>query len=159
MEKPVELDVTMRLWRGAFPLLWIEQLKDILAQMYWESTLDQHMQLDGFVAHTMDQIVAACIGNGELWVCSDGTNLLGYMLGALTKDINNEMTYVVRQGWVHQSLRRSPKVKEMLRTILLNAKQNFCRHVVIVTSRNPDVYLRWLGKGWARLSTALRGTL
>lgn len=159
LEKDPTTSFQLKLWKGPFPLTWIAPLQSILISMYQESNIAPHMSLQGFTTHTMEQIIAATNGNGEFWICTDGINLLGYLLGGINKDINNEPTYVVRQAWVSPSIRRQPIVKGMLNSILLNAKSNFCKHVVIAAARSEKAYLRWLGKGWNRYITLLRGEL
>jgi len=158
-EQQNKIGFQLKLWKGQFPLVWMAPLNSILISMYSESDLSLHMSLQGFSTHTMEQIRSAVNGNGEFWVCTDGINLLGYLLGGMSKDINNELTYVVRQAWVSTLIRRTPIVKQMLGSILMNAKANFCKHVVLSAARNEKAYLRWLGKGWNRYVTLLRGEL
>jgi hypothetical protein len=157
LETEKKVDVQLRQWKGPFPLIWIDQLKAILEEMYTESLMEDHSTKEGFITYTMNQITLACSGQGELWICTDGKDLLGYLLSV--RDFGIMTTYIVKQAWVHKSIRRTPKVKEMLSSILLNAKSNFCQRALIVATRNEKAYLRWLGKDWSKYTTTLKGEL
>ena len=159
LNKEQKTEFQLRLWKGPFPVLWIPKLNSILLSMYMESGMTTQMSVGGYSTHTMEQIIAACNGQGEFWICSEGSELFGFLLGNVCKDVNNEPTYVIRQAWVSPSIRRTPIVKQMLSSILLNAKSNFCKHVLLVSSRNEKAYLRWLGHGWKRFTTVLKGEL
>jgi hypothetical protein len=157
VEKEIKMEVQLKLWKGPFPLIWIDRLKIILEQMYVESMMDDHSTKEGFITYTMNQITLACSGQGELWICTDGKDLLGYLLGV--RDFGIMTTYIIKQGWVHKSIRRTAKVKEMLSSILLNAKANFCQRALIIATRNEKAYLRWLGNSWSKYTTTLKGEL
>lgn len=149
----------LRLWRGPFYYQLIENLKETIRSMYYESHVDLYMSEKGYVDHTWDQMMAAALGQGEFWVEFQEGKVAGWLLGAYSKEFDNEPTYVIKQAWVDPLLRRTPRVKEMLAQILMNAKSNFAKHVLIVSSRNTKAYLRWLGKGWVPVTTIIKGEL
>lgn len=148
-----------KLWRGPFPYHLVDDFRQAIRTMYYESHVDLYMSEKGYVDHTWEQIMAAASGNGELWIAFQDGKVVGFLLAGYSKEVDNEPTFIIRQGWVDPMLRRTPRVKEMLGGILYNAKSNFAKHVLIVSSRNPRAYIRWLGSGWSQTSTILKGAL
>jgi hypothetical protein len=159
VKKKLEETYVVKIWRGAMPLPMIDQFRSILVLMYHEAGIDGYMSEKGYTDHAWDQIAAACNGVGELWVAMEGGKLLGFLLAGYNKDVDNAATYVLKQAWVEPSMRRTRKVKHCLATILTHAKSNFCRHVLLIASRNPRAYMRWLGRGWHQVTTVLKGDL
>lgn len=149
----------LKLWRGPFPVHLIGSLKDAIRSMYRDSRVDLYMTEKGYVDHTWESLMAAVMGNGELWIALQDGKVVGFLLSGYSKEVDNEPTFIIRQAWIDPILRRTPKVKEMLTAILLNAKSNFSKHVLIVSSRSTKAYLRWLGKGWSPVSTIIKGAL
>lgn len=149
----------LRLWRGPFPQHLVASLEEAVRAMHKDSYVDSYMTEKGFVDHTWEGIMAAFGGQSECWVALQDGKVVGFLLAAYSKEIDNEPTFIIKQAWVHPIIRRTPRVKEMLGTILYNAKANLAKHVLIVSSRNPRSYLRWLGKGWSPISTVLKGDL
>lgn len=149
----------LRLWRGPFPVHLVDELRICLKEMYTDSYVNYYLTEKGYIDHTMESVISAFNGNGECWIALQDGKVVGFLLAGYSKEVDNEMTFIIKQAWVHPILRRTPRVKEMLRTITLNAKSLLARHVLIVSSRNPRAYLRWLGKGWQPVSTILKGEL
>lgn len=150
---------SLKLWRGPFYPHMIDQLLETLLAMYLESHVDFYMTEKGYVDHTWEAMMAAVAGNGELWIAMQDGRVLGWLLSSYSKEVDNQPTFIIRQAWVDSTLRRTPRVKEMFGQILMNAKSNFARHVLIVSSRNTKAYLRWLGKGWVPVTTIIKGDL
>jgi hypothetical protein len=150
---------SLKLWRGPFYFHLIDNLKETIRTMYQESHVDFYMTEKGYVDHTWESMMASAMGNGELWIAIQDGKVVGWLIGCYSKEVDNEPTYTIRQAWVDPLLRRTPKVKEMLTQILMNAKSNFSKHVLIVSSRNTKSYLRWLGKGWIPVTTIIKGDL
>lgn len=149
----------LKLWRGPFPIHLVDNLRETVRQMYHQSHVDLYMSEKGYVDHTWEEMLGAVSGQGELWIALQDGKVVGFLLGGYNKEVENEPTYVIKQAWVDPLLRRTSRVKEMLAQVLMNAKSNFCKHVLIVSSRNTRAYLRWLGKGWMPVSTILKGEL
>ncbi len=111
----------------------------------------------GFYQQTINNIHAAIYqGMGDFWLCEEDGEVMGYMLGHVTKDIDNQLTYWLTQAWVHPSKRRTPVVKEWWQQIREQAKKYFCRHIVVVSGRGTDAYCRFLGKGWTEYARLLK---
>lgn len=144
---------------GQMPCAVIDSLKVAIRSMYVDSHVDFIYTEKGYVDHTWEMITLACSGSGELWLATLGQEIVGFLLAAYSKEVDNEPTFVIRQAWVSQKIRRNPAVKQMLGRILSNAKMNFAKHVLIVSSRNPNAYIRWLGKGWKKITTVIKGDL
>src|SRR6267142_4872160 len=141
------ISFSLKLWRGSFPVHLVDNLKDTIQQMYRQSHVDFYMTEKGFSDHTWETMISAIAGQGELWIALQDGKVVGWLLSGYSKEIDNEPTFVIRQAWVDPVIRRTPRVKEMLGTILFNAKSNLAKHVLIVSSRSTRAYLRWLGKG------------
>lgn len=154
----VRSDVRLNLMRGPISPAMADSLRNALALMHTEANILGTSQ-EAYIAHTWEDIINCAKGLGDLWLATTNHSIRGFLVATYGKDVENEWTYVIRQAWVDPSLRRTPKVKEMLRTILSYAKGNYCRHVLIVSSRNEKAYLRWLGKGWFKVTTILQGEL
>ena len=137
----------------------IESLKEAIDDLYVESLQHLHMSQKGFADHLWTMVMNASVGSSELWLACDGEKVIGFLLSAYTNEFDNEPTFVIRQAWVAREIRRSPLVKQMLKHIIENAKKNFAKHVLIVSSRSTKAYLRWLGKGWKPITTILKGDL
>lgn len=150
---------SLRLWRGQFPSHLVDNFQFTIRRMYRESYADGYLTEKGYIDHTWEQIMAGMGGNGECWIALQDGKVVGWLLAAYSKEVDNEPTFIIRQAWVDPILRRTGRVKEMLGTILFNAKSNLAKHVLIVSSRNPRAYMRWLGKGWQPVSTILKGDL
>lgn len=149
----------LKLWRGPVPAHLVDNLKETIVRMYHESRVDLYLTEKGYADHVWESMVSAIGGQGELWLALQDGRVVGWLLSGYSKEIENQPTFIIRQAWVDPILRRTPKVKEMLGSILVNAKSNLCIHVLIVSSRSTRAYLRWLGPGWKPISTILMGTL
>lgn len=156
---PKKIVFSLKLWRGPFYFHLIDSLKETIRSMYLESHVDFYMTEKGYMDHTWDQIMSAAMGQGEVWIALQDGKVVGWLLGGYNKDVDNEPTYVIKQAWVSPLIRRTPRVKEMLSQVLMNAKSNFSKHVLIVSSRNTRAYLRWLGKGWVPVTTIIKGDI
>jgi hypothetical protein len=62
----------------------------------------------------------------------------------------------VTQTWVHPDYRGKPIVKEWWAEMKARAKQLFCEHLSITSSRNYKAYERFLGDGMKAYATLLK---
>lgn len=150
---------SLKIWRGSMPIQLIDSLRKAVRSMWEDSRVDLFLSEKGYTDHTWESMMGAAGGSGELWLAIEGGRVLGFLLAGYSKEVDNEPTFVIKQAWVDPEIRRTDKVKSMLTAILLNAKSNFAKHVLIVSSRNTKAYLRWLGKGWIPVTTILKGDL
>jgi hypothetical protein len=160
IETKTKVAGSLKLWQGPLPLLLIDSLRQAIWHMHGDSRASLlGFSEKGFVDHAWEQISACAMGMGELWLYVEDSKVRGFLVAGKNLDVDHQPTYVIRLAWVDKALRRTPKVKEMLVTILSHAKMNFFKHVLIVSSRHPRAYLRWLGSGWMSYTTVLKGEL
>jgi hypothetical protein len=118
---------------------------------------DVHGEPVGFFTQTMNNIHAAVHrGQGDFWLCVEDGEVMGYMLGHVTHDVDNSLTYWLAQCWAHPSKRGTPLVKEWWQQIRTKAKDYFCKHIVVVSGRGTDAYCRFLGTGWHEYARLLK---
>lgn len=124
------------------------------------SHLPEGIDVDGFYQQTLEAI-ANCTymnGAGEFWMGVKDGKLLIYILGHVAKDMDNRMTYHISQGWVHNDYRGNPIVKEWWEAIRQRAKDLFCGHLCITSSRSAKAYQRFLGHGMKEYAILLKET-
>jgi len=103
---------------------------------------------DGIYQQTLETIAnATFLGAGDFWLATNNKEVAGYVIARTVKDIDNRLTYWVSQAWTHKDFRAKPIVKEWWSVIKKHATEHFCKHLVIVSSRNPKAYERWFGTG------------
>lgn len=115
----------------------------------------------GFKNQTIESIANATFlnGGGDFWLAEDNGKVAIYLLARVTKDIDNSLTYWVNQAWVHPNWRGHRVVKDWWEEIRKQAKRYFCKHLVIVSSRNPKAYSRFLGHGLEEYATLMMENL
>jgi hypothetical protein len=114
----------------------------------------------GFYQQTLAAI-ANCTymgGGGDFWVGVKDGKLTTYVLAHVSKDIDHRMSYNVSQAWVERSYRGRPIVKEWYEQMRQRAKDLFCGHLVITSSRNAKAYKRFLGHGMDDYAILLKET-
>lgn len=159
-EKRTENKLVFRLWKGPMPVMLMDSLERCIRKMFMEGHIADFSSEDKFFKSTWDLVVAASLtGTNELWMAIDGHTVRGYGLCYGNKQIDGEPTFVIQQAWADPVYRRTPEVKRWLKVVLDNAKCNFFRHVLIISSRNQRAYLRWLGNGWTSHTSIIKGEL
>jgi hypothetical protein len=120
---------------------------------------DSHVLGDriGIVNQTLESIATATFlkGNNDFWLAHEDGEVKAYTIAHVTKSVDNKMTYWVNQSYVDKSLRGNSIVKEWWEKIRIHAKKCFCEHIVIVSSRTPEAYERFLGNGLKAYATLL----
>lgn len=114
----------------------------------------------GVFNQTIESIANATYlkGNGDFWLAEDN-GVAAYILAHVTKDIDNRLTYWIGQAYVRKDYRGDSLVKEWWEDVRQEAKSKFCRHLVIVSSRNPRAYERFLGHGMEHYADLLMENL
>jgi hypothetical protein len=111
----------------------------------------------GFFKQTMAGIHAAVFEErGDFWLSTENGEVLGYLMGRMAFDVDNELTYWLSQAWIAPQLRRTPIVKQWFEQIRAHAKTSGCKHIIVVSGRGADAYCRFLGKGWHTYATLLK---
>ncbi len=119
---------------------------------------DVHGDPMGFFIQTIGSIHAAIYQNsGDFWLAvgEDG-EVDSYVLGHVTKEIDNQLTYWLAQAWVNPRKRGSTWVKGNWQKVREKAKAYLCKHIVVVSARGTDAYCRFLGKGYHEYARLLK---
>lgn len=93
-------------------------------------------------------IVVFKIPSRYFWMAEEDGEVIAFALTHVAKDVDNSLCYWQTVAWVHPRWRGKPVVKEWNRQLEEDAKANFCKHILIPSSRNTEAYCRFLGKGW-----------
>lgn len=151
-EKPV-FELVKGIPKWAVPQIELA-VKDFIAT----SHLPKGVDAQGFYQQTLGAIANATMlgGSGDFWLGTIDGKVWAYCLSRVVCDIDNKLTYWVSQAWVHQDWRRTPFVKEAWGTVRERAKNCFCSHFIVVSSRSTKAYLRWLGANWNVYATLLK---
>jgi ribosomal protein S18 acetylase RimI-like enzyme len=116
-----------------------------------------HGDKAGFVTQTMNSVFAALHQNsGDLWLWTEDGKIVGYVLGRVVIDVDNHLTYWLNQAYVAPSHRGLKAVKQHWQAIREQAKNYFCKHIVVVSARNTKPYCRFLGKNWHEYTRLLK---
>lgn len=142
-EKP-----SLRLIKGELP----KSLKPkAIEEAVWclISEIDVQGNIIGFFNQTVKRI-ASCTyldGQGDFWVCigKDGS-IDAYLIGGVTTDIDDSLTYFISQAWASKRVRGKADVKEWWKDVKARARECMCKHILITTARNPKAFCRFLGK-------------
>ena len=112
----------------------------------------------GLYNQTLEAIAGSTILNhgGDFWLGTDSNGVCAYALCRIVKDIDNRLTYWCAQSWMRSDIRGLKWYRFGMDKIRQRAKECFCSHLVIVSSRNADAYLRFLGKSWSLYASLLK---
>lgn len=122
------------------------------------SHLPEGIDKDGFYYQTLEAIAGSTVlgGAGDFWMATIGNRVVVYGLAHISKDLDHKLCYSISQMWVAKDFRGKPIVKKWWEQIRQRAKDCFCRHLVITSSRNPEAYIRFLGHGMRKYCTMLK---
>lgn len=135
------------------------QLELAVRDFMESSHLPTGVEKEGFYLNTLQAIAAATYLNqgGELWLGMMGNRLVTYLLTHIGNDYDGKLAYTVTQAWVAKDQRGKPWVKWAWNKIRERAKNGFCKHFVILSSRGNDkAYCRFLGKGFHFYASILK---
>jgi ribosomal protein S18 acetylase RimI-like enzyme len=120
-----------------------------------------HLEVDptGFYNYTLETIANFTFGAthnaNHFWLVEEDGEVIGYALASVMRDVDNVLTYELKQGWVHPKYRRKQIVKEWYGKFKEKAKECLCQRMSLVSSRNPEAYIRFLNDGWKVHTTIL----
>lgn len=143
------------------PPSMVPQVEEGVLDFMKTSHFPKGIDPQGFYHQTLEAIAQATYlgGGGEFWLGTIDGQVVIYILGHVGKDMDNRLTYHVSQAWVRKDYRRNPVVKEWWEAIRQRAKNLFCGHLVITSSRNYKAYERFLGHGMHLYATMLKEEL
>lgn len=129
-------------------------VRDFIATSHSSQGVDS----EGFYNQTLQSIAnATVLGNGgDFWLGTDDKGVCAYALCRIVQDIDNRLTYWCSQSWMRSDIRGRKWYQYGMEKIKERAKASFCSHIVIVSSRNSEAYLRFLGKTWHPYATLLK---
>lgn len=123
------------------------------------SGLDDTIDKEGFFNQTLQAIAAASYLNqgGDLWLGILNGRLVTYILARVGSDFDGKLSYTVSQAWVRKDQRGQKWVKEAWKKVRSRAKECFCKHFVVLSSRGKTkAYCRFLGKGFHHYGEILK---
>lgn len=105
----------------------------------------------GLYHQTLEGIAGIVINkpnNSFLWLAEEGSNVVAYALTHTSKDVDNKMCYWMTQAWMDPKYRNTGYSKQCLAKLRQHAKDLYCKHILIPSSRSTKAYLRFLGSKW-----------
>lgn len=120
------------------------------------------VNIEGFYYQTLQTIANISVMNqsGELWLGTIDGNLVTYILAHIGNDYDNRLGYMVTQAWVRKDQRGQKWVKEAWQQVRTRAKDCFCKHFSVISSRgHTKAYCRFLGKGFHLYAEILKEEL
>lgn len=138
------------------------QIEAAVRDFIVSSHLPDGVDPEGFFRQTLQSIAAASYLNqgGELWLGFIGGRLVTYILAHVGNDYDGHLAYTVTQAWVAKDQRGQRWVKEAWQNVRQRAKDCFCKHFVVLSSRGKTkAYCRFLGKGFHYYAEILKEEL
>lgn len=135
------------------------QIENAVRDFIVSSHLPDGVDKEGFFRQTLQAIASASYLNqgGELWLGIKNNQLYTYILAHVGNDYDGKLAYTVTQAWVKKDQRGKKWVKEAWEQVRQRAKDCFCKHFVILSSRGNDkAYCRFLGKGFHFYASILK---
>lgn len=138
-----------------------KQIEAAVADFVKTSHLPKGIDPAGFYHQTIQSIAQSAVlgGAGDFWLGVHEGLVVVYVLAHLGNDLDGRLTYTISQAWVHRNYRGNQIVKAWWLQIKQRARDCFAKHMVIISSRNPRAYERFLGDGMAQYCTMLRQDL
>lgn len=89
-------------------------------------------------------------GKGDFWLAYDEETeeVAGYVLGNVQRDIDNRLCYWITQGYVSPKYRNGELLVDGWSKIMDKAKECFCSHIAIISTREPRAFIKALGGDW-----------
>lgn len=138
------------------------QIETAVRDFMVSSHLPDGVDKEGFYRNTLQAIAAASYLNqgGELWIGISNGMLWTYILAHIGNDYDGRLSYTVTQAWVKKDQRGQKWVKEAWEQVRQRAKNCFCKHFAILSSRGKTkAYCRFLGKGFHPYAEILKEEL
>lgn len=141
------------------PSEFSKQIEEGVKDFIKSSHIGFGVDAEGFYHQTLEAIANATYlhTGGEFWLGVQDNQVVTYILASFNKNIDGKLCYWVSQAWVRKDQRGKPWVKWAWEKLRQRAKDCFCKHVVVISSReNDDVYCRFLGEGFHKYATILK---
>jgi len=135
----------------SIPKGFASQIEEAVKDFILTSHLPDGVDKNGFFNQTL-QAMANCTvfgGAGDLWIGTMNGGLVTYIIAHVNNDYDGRLNYMVTQAWVRKDQRGQPWVKEAWGKVRQRAKDCFCKHFSVISSRGKtEAYCRFLGKGF-----------
>lgn len=144
------------------PLGMSSQLEMAVIDFIRSSHLPDGVDVIGFRNQTLQAMANSSVlgGSGDLWIGTIGNELVTYILAHVNNDYDGRLNYMVTQAWVRQDQRGKPWVKDAWEQVRQRAKDCFCFHFSIISSRGKtEAYCRFLGKGFHPYAEILKSEI
>ena len=137
------------------------QIQAAVTSFIHDSHMPEGIDLEGFRRNTLQAIASATImgQGGDFWMATKRGELVAYVLASIGNNLDGKLAYQVSQAWVRKDYRRTPIVREWWGQIKERARNCMCGHLVIMSSRNPKAYERFLGDGVKKYADLLKMSL
>jgi hypothetical protein len=138
------------------------QIENAVRDFMVSSHLPDGVDKEGFFRQTLQSMAAASYLNqgGELWLGIMNGRLVTYILAHVGNDYDGRLAYTVTQAWVRKDQRGQPWVKWAWEKVRSRAKDCFCHHFAVLSSRGKTkAYCRFLGKGFHYYAEILKEEL
>lgn len=147
-----------------FPQELAKQLDVLVKQFVWDSKISKTSEFEGAVQQTVSEIGHAIFKggdgyNGDFWIAEEQGKVVAYALCSLSKDIDNKLVYWLQQVYVAPEYRNTQEVKQWYAALEERAKQLNAAHIVLIGSRKPEAYIKFLGKDWHTYATLIKKDL
>lgn len=116
----------------------------------------------GFYNQTLQRIAAAVIYKQpgvDFWLMHAYGEVAVYAIATIQVDIDGRLCYWVSQAWVSPEWRHDPVVKAGFEKMKAHAEDSLCAHFVIVTSRDPHAFCKFLGPKMRPYATIIKQEL
>jgi hypothetical protein len=111
----------------------------------------ENVDRDGYFNQIIENIAAVVVFQTPgryFWIAEADGEVIAWALTHISKDVDNKLCYWQTDAWVDPKWRRKPEVKQWNKFLEEDAKANFCKHILIPSSRGEKAYCRFLGEGW-----------
>ena len=153
---------SFELVKGEFPVDFDKASLAASIKAFYKDSRMENVEEQGFIDETAQKMSAAVYRDYgiDLWVVKlKGGSCGGYLLASFVLAVDNKLTYWISQAYIAPKYRGTELKNMCWEKIRDYAKSNFCRHIVVVSSRGSDGYCRFLGKGWHPYATLLKEDL
>lgn len=138
------------------------QIEEAVKDFIQASHVPDGVDLIGFYYQTLQAIANMMVMNspGDLWLGTVDGKLVTYILAHVNNDYDGRLNYLVTQAWVRKDQRGQKWVKKAWEKVGQRAKDCFCKHFSIISSRGKtDAYCRFLGKGFHPYAEILKSEI
>lgn len=143
----------------AIPEGLARQIEEAVKDFIKTSHVPEGIDLNGFYYQTLQAIANIAVMHipGDLWLGTIDGQLVTYILAHVSNDYDGRLGYTVQQAWVRKDQRGQKWVKEAWEQVRQRAKDCFCKHFVVLSSRGKtEAYCRFLGKGFHKYGEILK---